>query len=62
MFELDRSVSGIVSAGSGVEKPRRSPYHIELPDDQRTELELLARSHTLPYWEVIARVCELPAR
>ena len=61
MFELDRSVSGIVSAGSGVENPRRSPYHIELTDDQRTELELLARSHT-PYWEVIARACELPAR
>jgi DNA-binding CsgD family transcriptional regulator len=31
----------------------RSPYRIELSDDQRTGLELLARSHTLPYWEVI---------
>jgi transposase len=33
--------------------PRRSPYRIELTDDQRAALESLARSYTLPYWQVI---------
>ena len=33
--------------------PRRSPYRIELTDEQRAALESLARSYTLPYWQVI---------
>ena len=33
--------------------PRRSPYRIELTDEQRTALESLARSYTLPYRQVI---------
>ena len=33
--------------------PRHSPYPIELSDDQRVALESLARSYTLPYWQVI---------
>ena len=33
--------------------PRHSPYPIELSDDQRAALESLARSYTLPYWQVI---------
>jgi transposase len=33
--------------------PRRSPYRIELSDDERTVLESMARSYTLPYWQVI---------
>jgi hypothetical protein len=33
--------------------PRRSPYRIELSDKQRSSLESLARSYTLPYWQVI---------
>jgi hypothetical protein len=32
--------------------PRQSPYRIELTDDERDELESLARSYTLPYWQV----------
>jgi hypothetical protein len=32
--------------------PRRSPYGIELTEDERAELESLARSYTLPYWQV----------
>ena len=32
--------------------PRRSPYRIELTDEERTVLESLARSYTLPYWQV----------
>ena len=32
--------------------PRRSPYRIELSDKERRVLELLARSYTLPYWQV----------
>jgi len=32
--------------------PRHSPYRIELTDGQRSALELLARSYTLPYWQV----------
>jgi hypothetical protein len=32
--------------------PRRSPYRIELTDEERATLESLARSYTLPYWQV----------
>jgi len=32
--------------------PGRSPYRIELSDEERRVLELLARSYTLPYWQV----------
>ena len=32
--------------------PRHSPYRIELSDEERDELESLARSYTLPYWQV----------
>ena len=31
---------------------RRSPYRIELTSEQRSALESLARSYTLPYWQV----------
>jgi hypothetical protein len=33
--------------------PRRSPYPIELSDQERAVLESLARSYTSPYWQVI---------
>ena len=32
--------------------PRRSPYRIELNEEERVVLESLARSYTLPYWQV----------
>ena len=32
--------------------PRSSPYRIELSDEERAVLESLARSYTLPYWQV----------
>jgi hypothetical protein len=32
--------------------PRRSPYRIELTEKERAVLESLARSYTLPYWQV----------
>jgi hypothetical protein len=32
--------------------PRHSPYRIELTDEERVVLESLARSYTLPYWQV----------
>jgi hypothetical protein len=32
--------------------PRRSPYRIELTDEERAVLESLARAYTLPYWQV----------
>ncbi len=32
--------------------PRHSPYRIELTDEERAVLESLARSYTLPYWQV----------
>ncbi|MGH2884999.1 MAG: helix-turn-helix domain-containing protein [Solirubrobacteraceae bacterium] len=32
--------------------PRRSPYRIELSDEERRALVSLARSYTLPYWKV----------
>ncbi len=33
--------------------PRRSPYRIVLSDEERRALESLARSYTLPYWQVV---------
>jgi len=33
--------------------PRRSPYRIELSDEEHRALESLARSYTLPYWRVV---------
>lgn len=33
--------------------PRTSPYRIELSEDERAVLESLARSYTLPYWQVM---------
>lgn len=33
--------------------PRQSPYRIELSDEERAVLESLARSYTLPYWQVL---------
>ena len=33
--------------------PRRSPYRIVLDEEQRQTLESLARSYTLPYWQVV---------
>src|SRR5450755_4969967 len=33
--------------------PRKSPYRIELTDEERAVLESLARSYTLPYWQVM---------
>lgn len=32
--------------------PRSSPYRIDLSDHERGVLESLARSYTLPYWQV----------
>ena len=33
--------------------PRVSPYRIELSDEEHMVLESLARSYTLPYWQVV---------
>jgi hypothetical protein len=33
--------------------PRRSPYRIELTDEERVVLEHIARSYTLPYRQVV---------
>ena len=33
--------------------PRRSPYRIELSDEECAVLESLARAYTLPYWQVV---------
>jgi len=33
--------------------PRHSPYRIDLRDEERTVLESMARSYTLPYWQVM---------
>jgi hypothetical protein len=33
--------------------PRHSPCLIELSDDERGVLESMARSYTLPYWQVV---------
>ena len=32
---------------------RRSPYPIQLSGEERAALESLARSYTLPYWQVV---------
>ncbi|MCA1701527.1 MAG: helix-turn-helix domain-containing protein [Actinobacteria bacterium] len=32
--------------------PRRSPFRIDLSDEERAVLLSLARSYTLPYWQV----------
>jgi hypothetical protein len=48
-----RSVRGILSSREGTLMPRHSPYRIELSDDERAVLESLARSYTLPYWQVM---------
>ncbi len=32
--------------------PRHSPYRIDLTDEERAILDSLARSYTLPYWQV----------
>ncbi|MFN2446680.1 MAG: helix-turn-helix domain-containing protein, partial [Vicinamibacterales bacterium] len=32
--------------------PRRSPFQINLSDEERAVLLSLARSYTLPYWQV----------
>lgn len=43
--------------------PRRSPYTIELSDEQRQVLEARARKYTLPYREVVrAQMVLLAAR
>jgi len=33
--------------------PRQSPYRIDLDEEQRRAVESLARSYTLPYWQVV---------
>ncbi len=33
--------------------PRHSPFLIELSDEERRVLESMARSYTLPYWQVV---------
>ena len=48
-----RTVRGILSSREGALMPRSSPYRIELSDEERTMLESLARSYTLPYWQVV---------
>ena len=52
MSARDRSVRGILSSREGALMPRRRPYVIELSDNERAVLESLARSYTLPYWQV----------
>ena len=44
---------GILSSGEGVLMPRRSPYRIVLSDEERAVLVSVARSYTLPYWQVV---------
>ena len=39
-------------ADVGVLMPRLSPYRIDLSDEERAILLSLARSYTLPYWQV----------
>ncbi|MCI0347541.1 MAG: helix-turn-helix domain-containing protein [Chloroflexi bacterium] len=42
--------------------PRRSPFAIELSDDERQTLEQQTRRYTSPYWEVVrARIVLLAA-
>ena len=43
---------GILSSREGALMPRRSPYVIKLSDEERAVLQSLARSYTLPYWQV----------
>ena len=33
--------------------PRKSPYHIELGDDEAAELQRRAHKYTLPYFQVL---------
>lgn len=33
--------------------PSRSPYRVDLDDQQRATLDERARTHTAPYWEVV---------
>lgn len=33
--------------------PRHSPYRIDLSAEERSVLESMARSYTLPYWQVV---------
>jgi len=33
--------------------PRKSPYVIDLTEDERSHLQRSASCYTLPYWEVI---------
>ena len=40
-------------AGVGALMPRHSPFLIELSDEERSVLESMARSYTLPYWQVV---------
>ena len=43
--------------------PRKSPYQIMLEEEEREELEWMARSYTLPYRDVIrARIVLYAAR
>lgn len=43
--------------------PGHSPYRIELSDEERDLLESVARSYTLPYWQVVrAQMVLLAAR
>jgi Winged helix-turn helix len=46
-------VSGILFSREGTLMPRHSPYRIELSGEERAVLESLARSYTLPYWQVM---------
>ena len=43
---------GILCSHEGELMPRSSPYRIELSDEERGVLESLARSYTLPHWQV----------
>jgi hypothetical protein len=42
-----------MSSREGVRMPRHSPYQIDLSDEERVVLVSLARSYTLPYWQVM---------
>jgi hypothetical protein len=45
-------VRAILSSDGGEPTPRYSLYRIELTDEERAVLESVARSYTLPYWQV----------
>jgi hypothetical protein len=53
-FSASFSVAELASCslGEGELMPGRSPYRIELSDEERSGLESLARSYTSPYWQV----------